>query len=363
MKKTGIGLLLLICAMMLSCCAPKVVLQDDLGSKEMDSQIAMSIVRAFNACNMMIDFGAQDEVPYERIFPYFSYAGMHDADGQIREQLAQYQKGDQYHIPARVVDQYLTAKFNTTAEPGAISCYDEQQDCYIIRPVGNYEGEILIDTLLPRGDGNYHVIAFKKDDPRHNLAAMEQTFEIEYDGDFRFVAFSQKERPFQQLNAEEEKIVDFINDYYYFDSTTSYDAATVLSYDFVFPYFSIFGFFDDEGAVYSYLQPHATGNSLDPYQIPAHFVDEFLTKKFNTKADPSLIESYDEQTDCYRIAPDAVDCQYFAELIEYSREGDIYTVTVNQRHWLQPEYRQQQQFQLEIKEDDCKYLAFSAEGM
>ncbi len=112
----------------------------------------------------------------------------------------------------------------------------------------------------------------------------------------------------QKLTAEEEKLLSYINDYYFFDTRWQYDEENKLSYDIAFQSFAIYGFWDDDGDYREELKQYATGNLYSaPFKVPAKIVDDFVTAKFDVAVDRSKIQEYDETSDSYLILPTVMD--------------------------------------------------------
>ncbi len=351
-----------ICAIMLllfsSCGSTNIV--DRFAETELTKEIAQTIVHSFNSAQIDQPFSTSDVVPYEMAFKYFRYFGFYNEKGEMRPQVVSYQDGLKYKVPRKVVDTYLSSKFNTTPSAKSISCYDAQSDSYVIAPVDSYAGKITIDSIDKLDNNQYQIHATVQDEPTETLFSFEQTFTIEYNGSFKFLSFEEKEKAFQELTAEEQKLLSYINDYYFFDTRQYYDEDHKIPYDVAFKCFAIYGFWDNNGALRKELKQYATGNEYeDPYNIPAKIVDDFVASRFDVEIDRSNIENYNKESDSYLILPNAADGHDFAELISYERSGNIYRIIVNQRNWLDPNLVEKQMFRLEINDENCKYLAFT----
>ena len=357
MKKIVLWVVLLL--FVLCGCTANNVFDDHFDSPELTKEIAKIIVHSYNSTlPSSQDFSETEQIAYERAFRYFSYFGFYDKDGQFRENLNKYLVGNEYRLPAEMVDTYLLSKFNTQVDHGAIAIYDAQTDRYIVRPDEAYKGEITIDSVTALAEHKYQIVATVKEDPQSTLFATLQTFTVEYDGDFKFLSFQSQQKSFQKLSQEEQTIISYIDNYYLFDPSLQFNAEHKLTYVQVFPYFAIFGFWNENGDVRQDLGAYATAGLYDAYHIPATIVDDFLCARFDVTLDRSLIDCYNAQNGYYEITPQVADRHDFAQLLDYEQDGNIYTVTVKQRNWLDPKYEQTQHFRLELDGQICKYLAF-----
>ncbi len=88
------------------------------------------------------EFGEKDVVPYEEIFGYFLSAGCHTFDERmINPSIFPYYDEEtfSYSIPHEIVDEFLTQRFNTIADPKAITYYNHHN--------GHYEFEAFTGTI------------------------------------------------------------------------------------------------------------------------------------------------------------------------------------------------------------------------
>ncbi len=363
MKRTSLIALAMLLCLLLTCCAPKAVLTDQPKEDTLTKELAFSIVRAFNGNpkHEEITFSADQPLPYAQAFSYFSYGGFYTLDAQLREELTPYKQDGKYHIPAALVEDFLLSKFNTKVDRSAVSCYDKGSNCYVTTPAATYEGAIVIDSLTQREDGSFVITALERTDVNNAYLMTEQIFTLKYAGDFRFLSVEQKDKPFQELNDEEQRLVEVMERFDTAHLGIEFDEAAPVPYESVFPYFANVGIFDETGSVREELSPYATGEYPAPYIIPAHIVDDYLLTKFNTSADPSVIGSYNTEDDTYTITPNPGDSQIFYELIDWKKEGNIYTATVKQRHWQIPDHVYTCHFVIEMTEEDHKFLTFYTE--
>lgn len=340
--------------LLLTGCSSNVLLKDDFEATVLTEEIAEYIVLSYNSTLPVADsFTEGEKIPYEKAFLYFSYGGFFMQNGQLREKLTPYLEKDTYHLPARMVDTYLSSKFNTQVEHSAISVYDEQTQTYTIRPTEAYVGKIIIDSVTALGNDEYQITATIVDEL--SLRLLLQTFRVKYDGDYHFVSFLQKDAT-KDVSAKEQLLISFVEDYYQFNPNLTFDSKNKLKYDQVFPYFSMFGFWDQNGDLSKDLKAYATGRLYDPYQIPASIVDAYLLSKFDVAVDHSLIDCYDAYKNCYTIKPQVSDWYNITQLVDYEKSDDIYTVTVKTFIFSDSKYVQRK-FCLQITDNGCKYLS------
>lgn len=354
MKKTSVIAFALLLCMMLSCCAPKVALRDDLDKGTLTEETAHAIVHSFNG-SAIPAFSENEPLPYATAMNFFRHSGFYDLKGELREELSAYKAGKDYHIPADMVESFLTSKFDIQIDRRAPGVpYNKSQNCYTLSPAAPHNGKTEIDSVTEQADGSFLVVARHFPDPQNNVYyVMEQTFVIEYDGQYRFRSFSEKEKPFQELTEEEQRLVDIMEDYALLH--LEFDEEAPLPFITALYYFTIFGFYED-GDIRKDLKPYATGGYSDPYRIPAELVEKELLARFVTEVDHAIEEYRDG---FYFLRPDGTDYYYFYELVDCKKEGDVYTATVNERSCFDADYLETHRFVLQVTDTDYKYLAFS----
>ena len=353
MKKTFIWIICFL--FLLTGCSSNVLLENNFNADDLTEEIAKYIVLSYNSSVSTADtISDGKKVPYENAFLYFSYSGFYMQNGQLREEVKPYLNGDIYCLPAQMVDTYLLSKFDTQVDHNVISVYDEQSKTYTIRPAKTYLGKITEVSVTALGEKKYQIVATITDEV--SLRLLLQTFTVQYDGDYRFLSFQQKE-PLQELSTEEQLLVSFVEDYYCFNPHLTFNSENKLTYDQIFPFFSLFGFWDENGNLCKNFDAYAIGGLYDPYQIPASIVDGYLLSKFDVAVDHTLIDCYVAQKKHYTITPVVSDWYNVIQLIDYEKNGNIYTVSVKQFDWSNSKNEQVQKFCLEIENNNCKYLS------
>ena len=120
----------------------------------------LSILKNFQFSEISHEFSFEEKVPLKEILSYFECDGILDSAGNVYESLKQYATGEfwePYIIPAEIVENYLTARFNTAVDRMSIDCFDPKTNCYTITPlVTDSYYEIELEKVS--NEGNVYTI-------------------------------------------------------------------------------------------------------------------------------------------------------------------------------------------------------------
>lgn len=83
-------------------------------------------------CALLV-FEEDETIPYKDVFKYYNYSGCYSFDCKTLSPLV-YPYYDQqtgkFSIPHKIVDDFMTERFNTIPEPESINCYNKGTGCY-----------------------------------------------------------------------------------------------------------------------------------------------------------------------------------------------------------------------------------------
>ncbi len=144
MKKRWLclAMVLVILFVLCSCASPKEdgtpALSTDLrveGQPYLLSKVLMlKIARDYEMDCAHLEFEEGEQIPYEKIFPYFNYSGCFSFDEKTMSELVYpYYQNGAFVIPHKIVDDFLSARFNTVPNPESIDCYDPETGCYTLQ--------------------------------------------------------------------------------------------------------------------------------------------------------------------------------------------------------------------------------------
>ena len=132
---------------------------------ELDRTVLKEIVQSyFLVFDVDMSFEKEAFVDFEKVFYYMASAGTYPiqpidheihSDNYMREsmrpEMYQYynEETSTMQVPANIVEEYISSKFNTKIDHSHIKEYDQESDTYIYYPfMGGFNYDILIDEVV-----------------------------------------------------------------------------------------------------------------------------------------------------------------------------------------------------------------------
>lgn len=95
--------------------------------------LMIKIAKAYALTCSLYEFDEGDQVPFNKIFYYFTFEACYSFDEKMLEptMLPYYNEDDfTFSVPHEIVDAYLVERFNTTPDPESVECYNPKTGCY-----------------------------------------------------------------------------------------------------------------------------------------------------------------------------------------------------------------------------------------
>ena len=161
--------------------------------------LMIKIAKAYALTCSLYEFDEGDQVPFDKIFYYFTFEACYSFDEKMLEptMLPYYNEDDfTFSVPHEIVDAYLVERFNTTPDPDSVEYYNPKTGCYDFdRHLGEFYYNMTIHGKRSVDDNKYRFeVILTHDIDSEAIPPEKLTFTVQLTRDgYKILAYSREE--------------------------------------------------------------------------------------------------------------------------------------------------------------------------